>query len=446
MDLALELKQTQRLSPQMIQTMEILQMDTVELQEYVEKALLENPVLEHEPAAETAPDAELWSKLRWLEAGDRQNRGYRDDDSHDWLSNVPAPAEESLDQYLREQLPMERLSPELRQAVECVLTGLNGNGYLEESDEALSRRCGQPVETIARAVELVQSLEPAGVGARGLSQCLALQLKRRGETGLPLTIVTHHLEDMAHSHYHQIAKATGADRVRIQEACQLIRELDPKPGAPFSGGNTPGYIVPDLLVREVDGQLEAVPCDWNIPTLRISGYYQQLMSETDEPQVRSYLTEKLNQATWLIQGIQRRQTTLLRCAQVMVRRQEDFFRRGAGFLRPMVLADVAAELAIHESTVSRAIRGKYLQCAAGIFPLSHFFVRGLSAPEGEAVSADAAKAMIRRLVGQEDPRHPLSDQKISQELARQKVVLSRRTVAKYREEMGLPPAAGRRVI
>lgn len=443
MELSMETKQVQRLSPQMIQSMEILQMGTQELQEYVEKTMLENPVLESEGRREREKDAELLRRLEWLNANDNQNRWYHRDDAVDWMSNVADTGGESLYDHLRSQLDLRRLPPPLRQAVECVLTGLSANGYLEESTDELAARCGQPAQVVAQAESLVRGLEPAGVGARTLSECLALQLEREGEDGLALTIVQNYLEDMARSHYHRISRETGASREDIQQACGIIRTLEPRPGGAFSSGESPRYIVPDIVVTESGGNLGVTLSDQTLPELRVSSYYQQLLQDTEDPQVRDYLTDKIRQACWVVKGVEQRHSTLLNCALVIVRRQEGFFL-GDGSLQPMALADVAGELKIHESTVSRAVKEKYLQCARGLYPLSSFFSRALPAGGGEGVSPQRAKAAIRALIDGEDKRRPLSDQKLCDLLAEQELVLSRRTVAKYRDEMGIPSTAGRK--
>lgn len=443
MELSLELKQTQKLSPQRIQSMEILQMGTQELQSHVEKALLENPALDLENREQKNDRPELLQKMDWLIASDRQNRWYHKDELIDPISLIAAPDEESLYDHLRSQLDTERLPARLSLAVDCVLAGLNGNGYLEESTEELSARCGQPVTVVSRAEELVRGLEPAGVAARTLSECLSLQLTRSGEYGLALTIAQNFLEDMAKNHYNRIAKETGASREEIQQACKQIRSLEPRPGASFAPREAPGYIIPDLLVTEENGQLVITPGDDFLPTLKVSSYYRALMRETDEAEVQTYLEEKVRQAHWLVASIEQRKSTLISCARVIVSHQAPFFRRSSGTLQPLTMADVAAELDVHESTVSRAVKDKYIQCIQGTFPMSHFFSRALPAGS-DGVSPEQVKAAIRGLIDQEDKKRPLSDQKLCALLAEQKLILSRRTVAKYRDEMGIPPTSGRK--
>lgn len=444
MELSIELKQVQKLSPQMIQSMEILQMGMLELQAHVEQTLLENPALELESEESREEQPELLRKMEWLAANDRQNRWYYQEDARDLMDLVADPTEESLYDHLRLQLDMDHLPDELRRAVECVMAGLNRAGYLEESREELCARCGQSAQVLEQAENLVQGLEPAGVGARSLSQCLAIQLERKGQNGLALTIVRYYLEDMARNHYNRIAKETGETREKIQQACRQIRALEPRPGAPFAPRENPGYITADLFVTEENGCLTVTAGDRYLPVLRVSRYYQELLKNTDDAEVESYLTEKVRQANWLVKSIDQRRSTLQSCAELIVARQEEFFRFGAGHLRPMTLSDIAAEMGVHESTISRAVKGKYLQCSQGLFPLSYFFSRALQSNDGDAVSPECAKSAIRALISQENKRRPLSDQKLCELLDEQGVQLSRRTVAKYRDELGIPSTSGRR--
>ena len=445
MELSLQMKQTQKLSPQMIQTMEILQMGSRELQEYVEEVLLENPVLDWKEPRDHAGADQLLRKMEWLsETGRRERRGGGTGDNE---SMEPVAAQfhmESLQEHLWDQIVFKGMSQEQRQALMVILSSLDVNGYLEESAAELARHCGQPQQAVEEALKLVQGLEPAGVGAQSLAQCLALQLERRGERGLPMAIVQDYLEDVAKKRYNRIAQQTGTSREAVQQACRLIRSLDPRPGAAFSPAQTPGYLQPDLLVRLENNRLEVSLNNDTVPELKISGYYQRLQNESEDPQVKEYLADKVRQACWVVKGIEQRRGTLLRCGQSIVARQEDFFRRGPGHLHPMTMADVAADLNVHESTVSRAVREKYLQCAYGVFPLSRFFSRALASPSGEETSPEQAKAAIRELIQAEDRRRPLSDQKLCDLLARREIVLARRTVAKYREAMGIPVAAERK--
>jgi RNA polymerase sigma-54 factor len=243
---------------------------------------------------------------------------------------------------------------------------------------------------------------------------------------------------------HFLSMTTGASAAQVQAACRLIRSLDPRPGCAYGPPEPVGYIVPDLAVLSGEEGFQVVLNDAFLPTLRLSGYYHQLMQTTQDAQVREYLTAKVGQAKWMMEHIEQRQTTLLSCARCIAAAQVDFFRHGPGHLVPLTLAQAAEKLDLHESTVSRAVRNKYIQCAYGVFPMKYFFRRTLPAAGGEDVSTDRAKTALRALIDGEDKGKPYSDQTLSELLCAQGVQISRRTVAKYRNELGLPSVAGRR--
>ena len=459
MELQLHVKQTQTLSPQMVQAMEVLQMGTQELLEYIQETLQENPTLESEDPREQPRPVELqepqeggedWSQLRrkleWLEDTDRQNSWYHrqevQDEEQTAAYETAAPMEESLFDHLRGQVRFRELDRRLATAVLGVLESLNRCGWLDEDDGELAERLGLPSALVAEAVALVQGLEPAGVGARSLSECLVLQLRRQGETGLAVTIAQRYLEDMGRDHYNRIAKETRSSREAVQDACRQIRALSPRPGSAFGCQDTARYIVPDLLVTREEGRFEVAANDRYFPALRLSGYYRQLSQDTEDKQVQEYLSGKLRQAKWVMRSVEQRRSTLLSCAICLVARQEAFFLHGPGHLQPLSLRDVAEAVAVHESTVSRAVKDKYLQCAFGVFPLSYFFSRSVGGEEG--TSPSRAKAALTALIRDEDKKKPLSDQKLVELLGAQGVELSRRTVAKYRDELGIPSTTGRK--
>lgn len=453
-------KQIQTLSPQMIQSMNLLQMGTMELREYLQEQIQENPALEMEDQVPPDPPHregaerkdQVLQQMEWLYSSDVQNSWYNREDAQDLIEPASGisgadAGEESLYEHLFAQISFKDLSAAMTAAVECVLQSLDRSGRLDETPEDLAIRAGAATTVIQQAIRLVQALEPAGVAARDLSECLAIQLVRRGETGLPLTIAEKYLADVGHDHYNHIAQATGATHEEVRAACRLIRSLDPRPGISFAPRENPGYMIPDLAVVAVGDRLEVVFNDACTPALHISAYYRSLMKTTEDDELRDYLTAKVKQAKWVVQNVEQRRSTLLRCAQCIVSRQGDFFRRRDGYLHPLSLADVAEDMGIHESTVSRAIRNKYLQCARGVFPLSHFFRRSLPMPGAEtAVCAERAKAALRLLIEGENRKKPLSDQKLSQLLAGQGIGISRRTVAKYRDELGIPSTTGRKSI
>ena len=445
--------QVQRLSQQQLQGVELLQMSAQELESYLRELSQENPVVELEehfaPAQESPREEDLLRRLRWLEDNDRQNHYYQhiDEEELDPLVRVSGTGglEETLVRFISRQLDRPGVEEELDRAVRYLAACLDGGGYLRFSLEELSGQTGIPLSRMKQALALLHSLEPAGVGAADLSQCLELQLLRIGAEGPALAIVRDHLEALAKRHYRAIASALGITVEQVREAEGIIRELEPRPGAVFEQPEQVAYIQPDVFVAEEEGRFVARTRGGERPPFRISAYYRDLLSQSGEQEVREYLTGKLRQAEGVLWAIGQRERTLLRCAQAITERQQDFFRLGPQALVPLRMADVAQELGVHESTVSRSIREKYLQCARGVYPMSYFFSRSATADQsGAAVGGTAARALLKQLLDQEDKSRPLSDQKLSEEMERQGCPISRRTVAKYREEMNIPGASGRK--
>ena len=458
MELSMSMKQTQTLSPQMMQSMEILQMGSQELLEYIQDQVQENPVLEMEEKYGKGDDtAVLQRKLEWLESTDAQNRYYHqqdtEDDEKDPISNYGTvdEREENLYLYVLSQLEVMDLEPELLPVGRFLVESLNQNGWLDESVEDLAEELGKPVEEVEKVLAAVQSLEPAGVGARNLSECLVLQLQRRHEDSeLAIRIARDYLDPLSKSRYGLIAKSLGVCQEEVRTACDLIRTLNPRPGGGFAARENLVYITPDLFVVNFPDHFELLTNDYFFPDLNISGYYCRMLKSTEDNEVKDYLMGKVRQAKWVVHSIEQRRSTLLRCAECILELQEEFFRRGPGHLKPMCLADIAQKVGVHESTVSRTVRDKYLQCASGVYPLSYFFSRSLGAPaarpgtEENASSPDFAKALLKKLIGGEDKHKPLSDQKLCERMAREGCELSRRTVAKYRDELGIPSTTGRK--
>ena len=448
MELELSLKQTLKLSPQMLQSMEILQMSTLELNEYIQELVQENPAVElTEPAGPEDESEELWRRMQSMAELDHQNRQYvtADRDELDPLARVGTDGglRETLLIHLTRQLERSRASTLVLRGAQFLAASLDENGYLRDGLADLAQAAGLPVSVLEAGLRLLQALDPPGVGARNLSECLALQLQRQGDEGLALAIVQTQLERLGRKQYHAIAQELGVRQEAVLAAEQKIQSLNPRPGSAFAGREEPGYLIPDLAVVETKEGLTVVYQSAYTPTLQMSGYYCNLQRQSTDPEVKQYLNDKIKQAQFAIQAVEQRRSTLLDCARAIVRRQESFFRNAGGSLLPLRLSDVAQELSIHESTVSRAIREKYLQCARGIYPLSFFFSREVGG-SGEGNSAHQIKSRLTQLVAQEDKNCPLSDQKLCQLLEAEGCTISRRTVAKYRDELGLPSASGRR--
>lgn len=451
MELNLTQKQIQTLSPQMMQSMEILQMGSQELLEYIEEAVQENPVLEPEEQYDRADESDqLRRKLEWLESTDPQNRYYHQQDTEeqdDRLGNYGTmeDREDNLYYYVLSQLKTLDLPPEVMAVGAFLVESLNGNGWLDESLEELAADSGYPKELLEQGLAAVQSLEPAGVGARDLSECLRLQLVRRAPVDeVAVRIVESQLDALSKSRYGLIARELKVSQEEVRAACEHIRALNPRPGTGFAARENLTYINPDIIVVSFPDHFELLTNDYYFPSLGISGYYTRLLKESDDRQVKDYLTGKVKQAKWMVHAIEQRRSTLMSCAGCILELQEAFFRQGPGHLVPMSLADVAERIGVHESTVSRAVKDKYIQCSMGVYPLSYFFSRSLGNTGEDAASPDAAKALLKKLIAGEDKKKPLSDQKLCEQMSAQGCPLSRRTVAKYRDELHIPSTTGRK--
>ncbi|MCI2105553.1 MAG: RNA polymerase factor sigma-54 [Intestinimonas sp.] len=451
MELDLSIKQTQTLSPQMMQSMAILQMGSQELLEYIEEQVQENPVLE---TSEIPPNEQesnvLQRKLEWLESTDAQNRYYYQQDSEDQndpISNygTTQEVEDNLYLYVASQLSGITLEKGLKQACSYLIESLDQNGWLDESVEDLASQIGCPTALMEQALHVVQSLEPAGIAARGLSECLVLQLKRRGgDNTLALAIARDYLDPLSKNRYAFIAKSLNATCEQTRAACEQIRSLNPRPGTGFSARENLTYINPDIFVINFPDYFEVLTNDYFFPNLSVSNYYCRMLRESSDNEVRDYLTGKVRQAKWVVHSIEQRRSTLMKCAETLLQLQQDFFRHGHGHLHPMTLADVAGRIGVHESTVSRAVKDKYLQCSNGVYPLNYFFSRSLGDGGGDTSSPDFAKAILKKLIAEENKKKPLSDQKLCQIMAERGCTLSRRTVAKYRDELHIPCTTGRK--
>lgn len=447
MKLEMTQKQELKLTPQMLQSMEILQMSTQELEAYLQELVQENPAAElSEPEERPDEGEELWRRMQSLADLDNQNRQYvtADREELDPLAQIGTDGglEDTLLLHLSRQLERSQAPTLVLRGAQFLAACLDDAGYLRESVGSLSQAVGLPIAVLEEGLRLLQTLDPAGVGARDLSQCLELQLRRRGETGIALAIVQRGLDRLARRQYRALAQELGVSQREVLRAEEQIRALEPRPGAAFAAREEPGYLVPDLVVLQGESGLEVHIQENRLPGIHLSSYYCDMYRDNPDPEVRQYLNGKIRQAQWTIQAVEQRRTTLLQCAQALVRRQQAFFQSPRGSLSPLRLSDVAAELSIHESTVSRAVREKYLQCARGIYPLSFFFAREVGTGEGQ--SAHEIKNQLLRMIQEEDKSHPCSDQKLCQLLSEGGYTISRRTVAKYREELGIPSAAGRR--
>ena len=452
MDLKMELSQKQIITQQMIQSMEILQMSALELDNYLEKLSQENPVIELEERSwdrDSAIHEKVHRELEWLSSTDRQNKVYYQQDGSDLdtESNLQDIRDRgvSLSEYLLSQVITEDRSD--RRIIEYIIHSLDSNGYYTDSLASLAEHFHISEEKAAHFLKCVQALDPAGVGARDLRECLLLQIDRR-EKILPITraMVEHHLEDIARQHLKKIADKLHASVDEVKEGCEEIRSLNPRPGNSFNDRETLRYISPDAVVVKFGDHFEILINEYQYPRFTISKYYQNLARTTEDEEARKYLQQKIKEAKNAENDISMRTSTLSKVMRILVEKQYDFFLKGPGNKRPMKLSDIASLAQLHESTVSRTLRSKYLQCSWGVYPLNYFLTH--TAVSGESSEDDQTAEQIKQkliqVVEQENKKKPLSDEGIRKELEKLDVHISRRTVNKYRQELGLPDKQGRK--
>ncbi|MDO4552239.1 MAG: RNA polymerase factor sigma-54 [Bacillota bacterium] len=468
----LTIEQTQKLvmTPELIQAIQILQFTTQELETYVEEQLLTNPILEPQKAPEQPDENREERESREERDGEYEKKQEGLDSEFDWAEHfkereyddisyrqeyIPDKPEYHFEQFTSQdvtltehllfQLQFADMKPACRRAARYLVEALDENGYLTVTVEEAAVQLGVSESLVLLALDAVQSLEPTGVGARDLRECLLLQLTAMGEnTPEVRAIVESHLEDIAANRLQSIARAVNISVAEVQEIGDLIRSLEPKPGRQYGSGGGNRYIVPDVTVEKVDGEYVVLVNESSAPRLGISPEYRKMLREADkDSHLSQFLTGRLNSALWLIKSIEQRRQTIYNVVTAVVNYQKEFFEQGRQHLKPLTLKQIAEEVGIHESTVSRSVNGKYMQTPRGVFEIKFFFTSGVSGGEG-GVSSESVKSMLQELVDSEDPKAPYSDQAMVELLAEKGVELSRRTVAKYRDEMGVPSSSKRK--
>ena len=436
-----ELRQELKLTPQLLQSMQVLQMNSQELLEYLGKLSEENPLIEQEdsPALRGAYE-ELRQKASWIDAGLHGTTFAHEEGAMPERGAVDRETE-SLSAFLCDQLDRKRLAKPLLALCKYMAELVDEDGWLSQEDLDGLLDLKIPQALIDQALETVQGLDPAGVGARDLSECLVLQLKRRGAGQSVIDIAARFLPELSRKHYGPISRELGLTVEEIQAAEKTIASLDPHPGQAFQAAEPTVYVRPDVFIVELDGELKVVLNEYYLPRVSISDYYTRLLKESDEKETKVYLQQKMQQAKWLLNSLERRGSTLRLCAEAILEAQRPFFAGETAELAPMKLTSLAEQLGVHPSTVSRATRGKYLQCRQGTYPLRYFFSRAVS---DQGPSQQAVKRKLLELVKGEDPGRPLSDQKLVELLEDQGIRLARRTVSKYRMELGLGSSTARK--
>ncbi len=355
----------------------------------------------------------------------------------------------SLSDHLSWQLSMQTDDSALREIGSAIVGNLDDDGYLVASFDELAAMGPWPVTEVERALRLIQSFDPTGVAARDLQECLLLQLRRLGLEGTPTEkIVADHLRLLQNHQVPEIARKLGLTIDDLKEHIEVIRHLDPKPGSRFNPTQSQ-YVIPDVYVVKVEDQYVAVLNEDGLPQMRISPVYRRLLDKgatENNDETRAYVKDKFRSALWLIKSVEQRQKTIHKVANSIINFQRDFLDHGIEHLRPLVLRDVANDIGMHESTVSRVVTNKYMHTPQGVFEMKYFFHSGISSSYGESVSSVTIKQRIRKIIENEDARKPLSDSKIVSILQREGLMLARRTIAKYREELKIPTSNQRKVL
>jgi len=479
-----QLRQELKINPRLYQAMDLLYMPLLDLQQHLKQELLNNPFLdlvedeeEEEEATETEQTTEAteeekerrdeidWEEIL-LDGFDTAGGRREEHEEREYYEPVTV-ATRDLSDHLRDQISLLELTPRQMLLADEFIGNIGDDGYLatpvEEIISSLNEVVTRAAEDEGRDDEdlplytaeeggamlcTVQSLDPPGVGARDLRECLLLQLQEAGlEQSLPYRLVKDCFDELIAHRWSEISKRFGISASDVQKAADEIAKLDPKPGLRYSSGDD-NYIIPDLIVDKIDGQYHVFLNDANLPRLKLSKAYQEIARDKKkfEGENKEFISNKLNSANWMIQAIEQRRQTMLKVMNYIVDRQREFFDKGVQYLKPLTLREVAEVINMHESTVSRVTNEKFVQTPRGVLPLKFFFSSGLATADGDDVSARGIKAQLEKLVQDEDPKHPLTDQAIVNILRQSGVQIARRTVAKYRDQLGVLSARMRKRV
>ncbi|MBL7114851.1 MAG: RNA polymerase factor sigma-54 [Kiritimatiellae bacterium] len=465
----LSLAQTQRLqmvlAPQLRQSLEMLQVPMLELRTMIQKELEQNPTIEElpqdgerveiEPGSDSPEDnselnfdeefealAKLDDEWRDYYFQNLQTRSYSDDEEDKRQFMLESLQQsESLQEHLINQLNLAGLSEGERQIGEMVIGSIDDDGYLTVLPEALSESTGLDLGQVEDVLHIVQEFHPTGIGARDLRECLLIQLERLDKAdSLAARIVDRHLDRLGRKRFQDVAKSLKVGLDEVKEAAQVIGSLDPKPGRVYTD-EVATYVFPEIVVQKVDGEYVIIMNDDQLPHVRISRHYRNLLSDKSvKPEVKTYVRERIRSGAFLIKSIHQRQKTIRRIATEIVERQVAFLDNGVSHLKPLTMAQIAAAVGVHETTVSRAVNGKYMRTPIGVFELKYFFTPGIATADGAQVSNKTVKDMIASLVSAEDSSSPLSDQEIMSKLKERGINIARRTISKYRLVLKIPPS------
>lgn len=451
-DLTLEQSQKLIMTPELRQAIELLQFNSLELKEYISNELEENPMLESSNTIEEFENIEEYTRnkeIDWKEYLEKYDDiSYRPQtdkniQEHNYEAFTSSTA--TLNEHLMLQLSFSDLDDGEYKIGENIIQGINDNGYLNTPLEEIAKQTNSNMDEVEKLLEIIQRFEPLGVGARDVKECLLIQVKEdKIIEPYIIKIIENYLEDIALNKIQKISKELNIELKEVQYAFDYIKGLEPKPGRSFDGNSDDiRYITPDAEIQLVDGVFIVIINDITGPRLNINNYYKELMRTANDKNTIDFLSERFNRALWVIRSIEQRRSTIHKVIESILKFQMEFFLEGERSLRPLTLKDIAEDIEMHESTISRATSGKYVQTPRGLFELKYFFSSGLLGISGD-VSSTSIKSILKDIIDNENTKKPYSDQKISELLKEKGINISRRTVAKYRDELNIPSSSIRR--
>ena len=481
----MNLSQNLVITPQLQQAIKLLQMSRLELESQVRNELEENPILEEadilreedfertrEAASQVEAGADGEKNVGEVAGELAEQQDPQKIDEFEWESYLETQhkmpreanhgseeimnyenvikATQTLHDHLYWQVKMASFADHEERAADALISYIDDDGYIKTPLEQIAQEEQLPIEDLEDTLSLIHEFDPAGVGARDLKECLLIQAKHLEEDTTDFVqLINNHLKDLEKKNYEAIAKALNKPLEEVVEMSKIIYAMDPKPGRAYAGNDTQ-YVTPDVYVYKVGDDFVVSLNEDGLPKLRISNFYRNMLQANNSKAVESdakaadYISEKLKSAVWLIKSIHQRQRTIFKVSESIVKHQKEFFEKGAAYLKPMILRDIAADIGMHESTVSRVTTSKFMHTPQGIYELKYFFNSGIASTEGDALASESVKLKIKELVSKEDPKKPLSDQKIVDLLKADGVDIARRTVAKYREILKILPSSQRK--
>ena len=469
--MGMKLSQNLRMTPQLQQAIRMLQLTKAELEVQIRKEINENPLLEEfQDTVEDDPSADLTSVSQEKDksSGDQDPRSQEESDWEDYSdiqynglssSSTAAPESVNYDNFVSKNLSLKDhldwqasfsgFNEKDLNLVSLILSYIDDNGYIKSPLDEIAKENGVGVEDLELVLPAIQEFDPPGVGCRDLKECLIIQARHFEEdTKDVVFVIENHLKDLENKNYGEIAKFMKLEIEEVVEICKIILSFDPKPGRVFQSEET-YYVVPDVYVYKVGDEYAIALNEDGIPKLRISNLYKDMAKAQDKKnennkETKNYLEDKLKSAIWLIRAVQQRQRTIYKVAESIVRKQREFFDKGPAYIRPMVLRNIAEDIEMHESTVSRVTTSKYVHTPQGLFELKYFFNSGISKTDGDTLASESVRLKIKEFVGKESLQKPLSDQKLVDLLNKEGIQIARRTVAKYREALGILPSSKRK--